>query len=107
MYWPVIFWNVPHLGFLTWFLMIQLKLRIVGKTTTEAVMHLSGCIMSGVHDVCVLSPLTIDLDRLVKVMSASFLYYKVTLVLLVSNRYLGEGTLRWYKFPVALHNFAH
>lgn len=47
----------------------------------------------------------INLDYLIKIVSVSFIYCKVTIVLFVSNKYLGEGNLRLYKYADSLQNF--
>lgn len=67
-----------------------------------SVHHIRGYMIS----ICLITS-DINLDYLIKVVPVSFLYFKVTIVLFVSNTYLGEDNLRLYKYADSLQNFCH
>lgn len=84
--WPVQQYSVSRVGVFRCFFMVQLRLYTFGKNTRQILVQPSQCILSGyMMSVCIISG-DINLDHLVKITPAGFLYYRMTNVLFLIDK---------------------
>lgn len=81
--------------------MIGLRLCIFGKNVTEVICPFHGILLGWITQICLIAG-DFNLDLLVKMVSASFCYFNITIFPFVINKYLRVDALRLCKIFLCL-----